>query len=137
VRFIISLGIFVDLSNSDVIKFIVDFSAIVHRDSCTYYFSVFGFGFYFCLSFLLSLISNYPNLFYIDIVIFHISQTFSCLRLRVCCIINQSVSRSFYISNNISTPRRLSYYKHANKNIILILQSANTKLTIFDFSGTR
>jgi hypothetical protein len=32
------------------------------------------------------------------------------------------------VENNISTPRRLLYYKHANKNIILILPSVNTKL---------
>jgi hypothetical protein len=38
---------------------------------------------------------------------------------------NRGVSRDFYISNNILTPRRLEYYKQANKNIILILQTVN------------
>ena len=63
------------------------------------------------------------------------------MRLRVCCVItsevekcclkykNRGVSRGFYISNNISTPRRLLYNKCANKNIILILQSVNINLT--------
>jgi hypothetical protein len=44
-----------------------------------------------------------------------------------CCLKykNRDVSLRFYISNNISTLMRLLYYKHANKNIILIPQTVN------------
>jgi hypothetical protein len=72
-----------------------------------------------------------------------------CLRLRVCCVItskvkkcclkykNPGVSWGFYISNNISTPRRLLYNKIANKYIILILQSIYTKLIFILFRASK
>jgi hypothetical protein len=48
--------------------------------------------------------------------------------VKKCCLKYKSrgISRVFYISNNISTPRRLLYNKNANKNIILILKSVTS-----------
>jgi hypothetical protein len=66
--------------------------------------------------------------------------------LQICCIItwemekcclkykSRSVSRGFYISNNILTSRRLLYNKNTNKNIILILQSVKYR---YDFHPLR
>jgi hypothetical protein len=45
--------------------------------------------------------------------------------------IDWGISQGFYISTNILTPRRLSYYKNANKNIILILQSVKYKAEFY------
>ena len=58
------------------------------------------------------------------------SLLYNNLRVQKCCLKykNRGVSRGFYISNNISTPRRLLYYKHANKNIVSILSSVNHPL---------